>query len=169
VSIKELTHSLHPKAYWFKQTPFVCASRRGNPRRSGVGGLTICDPTGWPLAGLGRARKESLENQCPLMHLSRCCGFSLRSKQNARALYRWHERVKNGKIKEIFVRLFCLAKVRSVRRRQSSSGNEKRSTESQTGTPHANRGVVRKMKIKRIKKHVVHFKNAVESVQIRFW
>ncbi|AKU33478.1 hypothetical protein ID12_19430 (plasmid) [Bacillus altitudinis] len=36
------------------------------------------------MAGLGRARKESLENQCPLMHLNRCCGFSLRSKQNAR-------------------------------------------------------------------------------------
>jgi len=48
------------------------------------------------------------------------------------------------------------------------SGNEKRSTESQTGTPHANRGVVRKMKIKRIKKYDVNFKNAVESVQIRF-
>nr|ACZ28701.1 ZZ4 [Bacillus pumilus] len=76
------------------------------------------------------------------MHLNRCCGFSLSSKQNARALYRWHERVKNGKIKEIFVRLFCLAKVRSGRRRQSSSGNEKRSTESQTRTPPANRGVV---------------------------
>nr|AYF52455.1 hypothetical protein [Bacillus pumilus] len=36
------------------------------------------------MAGLGRARKESLENQCPLMHLNRCCGFSLRSKQNAK-------------------------------------------------------------------------------------
>nr|AJM87316.1 hypothetical protein 9 [Bacillus pumilus] len=68
------------------------------------------------------------------MHLNRCCVFSLRSKQNARALYRWHERIKNDKIKEIFVRLFCLAKVRSVRRRQSLRGNEKRSTESQTRT-----------------------------------
>lgn len=58
--------------------------------------------------------------------------------------------------------------MRSGRRLQSSSGNEKRSTESEMGTPYANRGVVRKMKIKRIKKHVVHFKNAVESVQIRF-
>ena len=74
----------------------------------------------------------------------------------------------NDRIRESFIHLIvwlrCEAEDDDSRRVATKSGAPR----AKQKPPYSNRGVVRNMKIKRIKKHVVHFKNAVESVQIRF-